>query len=96
MRFITVRELKHKTPEIWRLVRMGEEIVITSNGKPIALLTDVSEDTLEDKIEITRRAGALKSLDRIHRTSLQKGTYKISGKEIEGEIRQVRRERRGE
>ncbi len=95
MRFITVRELKQKTTEIWRLVKKGEELVITSNGKPIALLTGVSEDTLEDDLETLRRVSALKSLDRIHRESLKKGTYKISKEEIEGEIKKIRKEKRG-
>ncbi|RMG02326.1 MAG: type II toxin-antitoxin system prevent-host-death family antitoxin, partial [Nitrospirae bacterium] len=77
MKFITVRDLKQKTTKIWQLIKSGEELVITSNGKPIALLTGVSEETLEDDIETIRRASALKSLDRIHRRSLQQGTYKI-------------------
>ena len=95
MKFITVRELKQKTTEIWRLVKRGEELVITSNGKPIALLTGVSEDTLEDDLETLRRVSALKSLDRIHRESLKKGTYKISKEEIEREIKKIRKEKRG-
>ncbi|NOX21290.1 MAG: type II toxin-antitoxin system prevent-host-death family antitoxin [Nitrospirae bacterium] len=95
MKFVTVRELKQKTTEIWRLVKKGEELVITSNGKPIALLTGISEDTLEDDLDTIRRVSALKSLDRIHRESLKKGTYKISMEEIDREIKKVRRKQKG-
>ncbi len=94
MKFVTVRELKQKTTEIWRLIEKGEDLIITSNGKPIALLTGVSEDTLEDDLDTLRRASALKSLDKIHRESLKKGTYKISMEKIDKEIRRARKKYR--
>ncbi|NOY64663.1 MAG: hypothetical protein GXO97_04600 [Nitrospirae bacterium] len=55
----------------------------------------MSEDTLEDDLETLRRVSALKSLDKIHRESLKKGTYKISMEEIDKEIKKVRRKHRG-
>ncbi len=38
MRFISVRDLSIKPKEVWQKVK-EEEMVITSNGKPIALLS---------------------------------------------------------
>ena len=47
MRFANVRELKNKTSEILRLAAR-ETVVITSNGKPRAIIKGVSESTFED------------------------------------------------
>ncbi|HDZ00232.1 MAG TPA: type II toxin-antitoxin system prevent-host-death family antitoxin [Nitrospirae bacterium] len=91
MKFITVRELKQKTSEIWKLVRNGQEMIITSNGRPVALLTKVSEDTFEEDLDIHKRARALKALDRIHRESLDKETDRITHDEIESEIKAARK-----
>ena len=41
MRFISVRDLNTKPKEIWSKIK-EEEVVITSNGKPIAPLSGVA------------------------------------------------------
>jgi len=41
MRFISVRDLNTKLKEIWSRIK-NEEVVMTSNGKPIALLSGVT------------------------------------------------------
>ena len=47
MRFANVRELKNKTSEILKLAGK-EEIVVTSRGKPTAIIKGVSEEDFED------------------------------------------------
>ncbi|MCX5846306.1 MAG: type II toxin-antitoxin system Phd/YefM family antitoxin [Deltaproteobacteria bacterium] len=47
MKFANVRELKNKTSEILRQAEK-EAVIITSRGKPRAVLTAVSEDDFED------------------------------------------------
>jgi len=49
MKFANVRELKNKTSEILRLAAR-ETVVITSNGKPRAIIKGVSESTFEEYI----------------------------------------------
>ncbi|MGH7275326.1 MAG: type II toxin-antitoxin system Phd/YefM family antitoxin [Nitrospiria bacterium] len=48
MRFSSVRELKFKTSEVLRRTASGEPVIITSHGKPKAILAPVEEDELED------------------------------------------------
>ncbi len=38
MDYVTVRELREKSREIWQRIEAGEEFVVTRNGKPFALL----------------------------------------------------------
>ena len=47
MKFVTVRDLRGRSAEIWRELAIEHEMVVTSNGKPIAILTSTSEETFE-------------------------------------------------
>jgi prevent-host-death family protein len=47
MKFANVRELKNKTSEILRSAEK-EAVIITSNGKPRAIVTAISEEDFED------------------------------------------------
>ena len=47
MKFANVRELKNKTSEILKLVK-EEDVVVTSRGKPTAIIRGVSEEDFED------------------------------------------------
>ena len=47
MRFANVRELKNKTSEVLKLAKK-EEVVVTSRGKPTAIIKGVSEEDFED------------------------------------------------
>jgi len=93
MQFISVREMNTKPKEIWEKIK-NEEVVITSNGKPIALLSAVSEGTLEKTIRMIRRSRALMALEEMQKKSLVSGLDKITDAEIESEIHAVRKSRR--
>ncbi len=47
MKFIAVRDFRTRSSKIWQELAEEKELVITSNGKPIAILSAVSEDNLE-------------------------------------------------
>ena len=48
MRFANTVELKNKTNAILREVTKGQPVIITYRGKPIASLTSLREEDLED------------------------------------------------
>jgi len=93
MRFVTVRELNTKPKEVWREVKK-DEVVVTSNGKPIALLSAVTEETLDKARKALRRARALMAMEEMQEKSLESGFDKITDSEIEAEIQAVRENRR--
>ena len=93
MRFVTVRELNTKPKEVWSEVRK-DEVVVTSNGKPIALLSAVTEETLDKTRRALRRARALMAMEEMQEKSLASGVDKITDSEIEAEIQAVRKNRR--
>lgn len=96
MRFLSVRELRGSSARLWKqLSELSEKdpIVITSNGKPVALLSPVDEQTLEREIAAWRRARAMLALDELHRRSVEQGTDRLTEEEIEEEVKAGRAER---
>jgi antitoxin (DNA-binding transcriptional repressor) of toxin-antitoxin stability system len=57
-------------------------MVITNNGKPIALLTPLSDKTLEDTLSAVRRARAINAVKLIQQQSIKNGLDKITLEEI--------------
>jgi antitoxin (DNA-binding transcriptional repressor) of toxin-antitoxin stability system len=92
MRFISVRELNARPKEVWGELKNGE-MVITSNGKPVALLSPVTEKTMEKTLKMIRRSRALMALEEMQRKSIASGLDQLSDAEIESEIRAVRKGR---
>jgi antitoxin (DNA-binding transcriptional repressor) of toxin-antitoxin stability system len=93
MRFISVRDLSTKPREIWSKIK-DEDVVITSNGKPIALLSGVTEETLEKTVRSIRRSRALIALEEMQKKSIELGLDKLTDSQIESEIRAVRKNRK--
>lgn len=69
-------------------------MVVTSNGRPIAILSIVSEDNLEETLAAIRRARAVTAVSELQRRSLEIGTDAITPEEIDAEIAAVRRARK--
>lgn len=94
MRFLSVRDLKAKSSQVWRELPGEKEMIVTSNGRPIAILSSIDEKNLEEVLTSLRRARAAKAVASIQYESVQKGTDKISIDDIESEIAAVRAKRR--
>ena len=94
MKFITVRDLRGRSGQVWAKLAREREVILTSNGKPIAILSAVSEDTLEESLAAVRRARAVAAVEKLQRQSVQTGTNALSPSEIASEIKAVRKARR--
>lgn len=93
MRFVSVRELRGRSAAVWKTLAEEQELVITSNGKPIALLSATSEQRLEESLDALRRARAQAAVAAIQETSLQSGVHRMSLDEINAEIDAARKAR---
>ncbi|MDH5670430.1 MAG: hypothetical protein OEY86_20705 [Nitrospira sp.] len=94
MKFITVRDLHGRSGQVWATLAREREVIVTSNGKPIAILSAVSEDTIEESLAAVRRARAVAAVEKMQRRSIQMGTDSLTHREIEAEITAVRKARR--
>ncbi len=94
MKFLSIRDLKTKSSQIWKDLPEQKEMVVTSNGRPIALLSSINENNLEKVLTAFRRARATNALAAIQYDSIQKGTDMISMDEINAEIGVIRSKRK--
>jgi prevent-host-death family protein len=94
MDFITVRELTAESGEVWEKLEAGEEIVITRNGTPFALLVPTEPAELEAKLRALRWARFDQLLVEQQQRAAEAGVDKMTGDEIDAEIAAARRERR--
>ena len=93
MRFISVRDLRGRSGEVWGELDRERELVITSNGKPIAILTATDERHFEESLRDLRQARAMRAVKEIQEESIAAGRDKMSEEDIEAEIAAVRKGR---
>lgn len=93
MKFLSVRDLRGKSAEVWKELPSEREMIITSNGRPIAILAAISESNLEESLSAFRQARAVKAVASLQRRSAERGTDAITMEEIDAEIKAVRKKR---
>ncbi len=91
MQFVSVRDLRGNSSAVWKKLQTEREMVITSNGKPIAVLSAVSETNLEETLKAIRRSVAVASVNSMQEQSVRSGRNKLPLKEINSAIDAVRR-----
>jgi antitoxin (DNA-binding transcriptional repressor) of toxin-antitoxin stability system len=96
MKFITVRDFRTSSAQIWKTLPEEQEMIVTNNGKPVALLTPLSDKTLEDTLSAVRRAKAVNAVKLIQQQSVKNGTDTMTLEEINYEIKTARKKRRRE
>jgi len=94
MKFLSVRDLRGNSARVWRELPNEKEMVVTSNGRPVALLTAVDQNTVEQSLSAWRRVRATQAISDIQRESIRKGTDQLSMTDVDAEITRVRQGRR--
>jgi prevent-host-death family protein len=93
MEFITVRDLRTRPSQIWDKLRQQHDLILTSNGRPIAVLSHIDEGGVEETLASLRRARAQVALSRLRAGAATQGLDRLSADEIEAEIAATRSER---
>ena len=93
MKFVTVRDLRGKTSELWKDLEQEGELVVTSNGKPIAILSATDEESFEECLWTLRRSRAGDALSRLQRDAAQRSLHELTPADIDDEIQQSRLKR---
>lgn len=94
MKLLSVRDLKTKSSQVWKDLPDQKEMVITSNGRPIAILSAVNENNLEQVLSAFRRTRSIEAVTSIQYDSVRNGKDKITREEINNEIKIVRSKRK--
>ena len=93
MKFLSVRDLRGKSASVWRELPSEREMIVTSNGRPVALLTTVDETNVEESLSAWRQVRATQAVTLIQQQSMRNGTDSFSIDEIDAEIGKARANR---
>ena len=88
MEFVTVRDFRNSSKSIWDKVKRDEDIIVTNNGKPTALLINISEGGFEETLQDIRRARLSRMLDDAREEAAERGY--MSDADIAAEISAAR------
>ena len=93
MKFLSVRELRGNAARIWEELPVEREMVVTNNGRPVAILATVGESNVEESLAAIRSARAASAVAQLQRRSVERGLDNLRQDEIKAEIIEVRRNR---
>ena len=88
MNFYTVSDLRTTPKSIWDNLSADGEVVITNNGKPTAIMIDISDGSFEETLRAVRQAKAMIAFNSMRTKAASKGF--MSENDIEAEIEAAR------
>ena len=94
MDFISVRQLRTGSAAVWEALTASKDLVVTSNGRPIAILSATSPEGLEASLAALRQARAQLAVTAIQQRARETGADRLTLDDINAEIEAVRSQRR--
>jgi prevent-host-death family protein len=91
---ISINELKQQPDEQWLKATDKEDLIVTSQGQPVAVLLPINAESLEPTLSKLRSVRSLLALEALQKAAEAKGTCGLSMKEIDAEIAAARQTRR--
>ena len=88
MDFYTVRDLRTTPKSLWDSLTADGEVVITNNGRPTALMLDISDGTFEESLKAVRQARAMIASNAIRERASRCGF--VTDEEIAAELAAAR------
>src|SRR5688500_13737746 len=93
MSTISVSELKKQPAKKWLKSAIKDDLIITSNGEPVAVLLAVQPASFQSTRSLVRSLRALQAQNPLQETALRNGTSELSPADIDAEISATRRAR---
>ena len=90
MQFVTVRDFRSASRDVWDKLDRDGELVVTNNGKPTALLLNIGDGDLEELLAAIRQSKAMRAFNRMRMQAAERGF--MSEEEINAEIQAARAE----
>jgi PHD/YefM family antitoxin component YafN of YafNO toxin-antitoxin module len=94
MNFVSFRELRTSTARISEMLTGDGKIVVTSNGKPKAIMIQVDEANLEETLAMLNQVRLARTIKNIRAAAKESGAAKMTPDDINAEIIQSRKERK--
>jgi len=94
MDFVTARELRAEPAKVWEKLAAGEEIIVTRNGKPFAVLVHTEPQEVQATLRAIRAERFATTVRKMQQQAIKQGLDKMTMDEIDSEIAAMRKERR--
>jgi len=91
MNFFTARDLRTIPKRIWQALTNSGEVVITNNGKPTALMLNITEDNSDQTVRAVRQARVMLAVNHLCGLAAERGF--MSEEDTEAEIAASRQEK---
>jgi len=94
MKTLTIRDFRTRPRQAQKALADEGEALLTSNGRPVALMLRVDSDSLEQTMETVRRARALQAVRKMRADAKARGLDRLGFKQIDAIIARSRKARR--
>ncbi len=91
MKFMSAREFRVNTATMRRDLDRDEEVVLTANGRPFAIVSAVRPESFDKELRAIRGARARVALERARESAARSGTAEMPMAEIDTIVRDTRR-----
>jgi len=91
MKYMSIRDLRGNTAAVRKSLARDGEIVVTANGRPIAVLAPVSPGSVEETVIAIRRARFTRALEDAHASAKESGLSAMSAAEVDAVVREARK-----
>jgi hypothetical protein len=93
MTFVSIRDMRTRPGEVWQQLQDEGDLIVTSSGRPFALMISAEGEDVEALLLALRRARAQLAVSKMRRQAGEAGLDRMTMDDIDAEIRQARSER---
>ena len=93
MKIVTIRDFRTRPRQVRNALEREREAVLTSSGRPVALMIAIDAASMEQTLETLRRARALEALRAIRSDARRRGIARMSPKDIKAVVAKTRKAR---
>ena len=89
MNFYSIRDLRTESKNMWSDLKNGDEVVLTNNGKPSAIMIDIPDGCFDETLQAIRQAKAMIALNNMRAKAAKEGYKSLD--EINSLIKEARK-----
>lgn len=73
MNFYSIRDLRTESKKMWSDLSQGDEVILTNNGKPSALMIEIPDGCFDQTVQAVRQAKAIIALSNVRAKAAKEG-----------------------
>ena len=89
MNFYSIRDLRTDSKKMWSDLQKGDEVIITNNGRPSAIMIEIPEGCFDEMVQTVRQAKAMIALNNMRQRAAIDGF--MSDNDIENLVSEAKK-----